>query len=1070
MRGGGNLYTLKNGTLLKVTEVSQGQYEDSNGDSVDKKDILIISKMNDSLAFGKGATSSGASMALGYQAKADGGASIAFGAKSKTKENNSIAIGTRAMATKEQSIAIGAYANALETESIAIGVGSNSKGAGAISLGYLSQTNSDGSIAIGDKAETHHKEGPGTSIGYGAKNYGYGSMAIGTSSRAFSHSAVAVGDLSQTGDESLKDLTLNNYMLSVNEYNNLSKDKKDLYELNDRALSYINPNSNKTEYYQKGTVYFLKNKWQTAIGEHSWAKGYEATALGANSKAFGHYSLAIGIASQSKAKHSSAIGYESEADGEQSIALGYKAKAIDTNSTAIGYKASAQKSNSVAIGTNATASSHSSVAIGENAKAESGYNVSIGKGAFSKGASSIAIGENSKSQDYSIAIGDGAEAKNRHSVAMGFGAIANNLSSVAIGFGAESFNEFSVSVGRSSKAGYNSVAIGDMAKASKSSAVAVGGSANAEGEFSAALGANTIAKGIVSNAFGYEANATGNFSTAIGSYSTAKEENSLALGVASQANINNSVALGSFSVANRDSGVAGFDFEKNVTSTKDNHIWTSKLGAVSVGDADKKLTRQITNVAAGTKDTDAVNVAQLKSLRDYSDKTFAKQTDLDKITDNLDGKISNIKAGDKNIVVETEADNSKKISLAKDLTGLQSAEFNKYENGKAVADADKTTINNETIEIGNNDIKANISKNQIVLSNNNQDITIKNDGKDQNILGLSNTKWNGKAEDKSRAATEGQLEQLQENFTKNLNGTVNQTLGNYNLAGNTGNHKLYDNNKTLTIKGDDKENIITEATADGNLNITLSPKLNLTKDGSIKFDKTTLDENGLKVGDDKVKITEKGVTIKTDDPNKPVELTQNGLNNGGNIITNVKDGVADSDVATVGQIKNIKAGTTSIKESINKEKWAEDKPKATGKNSLSIGGGSTDSGRDNTVSVGTPGHERTISNVANPVKGTDAVNLNYLNSRLADVYGQMKNIKDESRAGSASAIAIGGILQATIPGKNVVSISGGNYENQNAVAFGVSGISSDGQWLYKAGGSYDTQNNHGFQVSVGFQF
>ena len=82
----------------------------------------------------------------------------------------------------------------------------------------------------------------------------------------------------------------------------------------------------------------------------------------------------------------------------------------------------------------------------------------------------------------------------------------------------------------------------------------------------------------------------------------------------------------------------------------------------------------------------------------------------------------------------------------------------------------------------------------------------------------------------------------------------------------------------------------------------------------------------------------------------------------------------------------------------------------------------------------------------------------------------MKNIKDEGRAGSASAIAIGGILQATIPGKNVVSISGGNYENQNAVAFGVSGISSDGQWLYKAGGSYDTQNNHGFQVSVGFQF
>ena len=109
-----------------------------------------------------------------------------------------------------------------------------------------------------------------------------------------------------------------------------------------------------------------------------------------------------------------------------------------------------------------------------------------------------------------------------------------------------------------------------------------------------------------------------------------------------------------------------------------------------------------------------------------------------------------------------------------------------------------------------------------------------------------------------------------------------------------------------------------------------------------------------------------------------INKSKDGLNNGGNKITKVADGKADDDAATVGQLKNIAVGASGVKESDKKDDWAKEKPKATGKNSVSIGGGSTDGGRSNTVSVGAPGHERTISNVANPVKGTDAVNLNYL--------------------------------------------------------------------------------------------
>lgn len=91
-------------------------------------------------------------------------------------------------------------------------------------------------------------------------------------------------------------------------------------------------------------------------------------------------------------------------------------------------------------------------------------------------------------------------------------------------------------------------------------------------------------------------------------------------------------------------------------------------------------------------------------------------------------------------------------------------------------------------------------------------------------------------------------------------------------------------------------------------------------------------------------------------------------------------------------------------------------PEAKGKNSVAIDPNSSDEGRTNTVSVGSKGNERTISNVANPIVWTDAVNLNYLNNRLSDVYKDIQ-VKDESRAGSASVITLGGILQATVPGK-----------------------------------------------------
>ena len=76
------------------------------------------------------------------------------------------------------------------------------------------------------------------------------------------------------------------------------------------------------------------------------------------------------------------------------------------------------------------------------------------------------------------------------------------------------------------------------------------------------------------------------------------------------------IALGSSSVANREKGQAGFDISTNLASTNESAIWKATHSAVSIGDFKKGYTRQITGVAAGSEDTDAVNVAQLKKVKD----------------------------------------------------------------------------------------------------------------------------------------------------------------------------------------------------------------------------------------------------------------------------------------------------------------------------------------------------------------------------------------------------------------------------------------------------------------------
>ncbi|MCT8835507.1 hypothetical protein KZ346_11300, partial [Glaesserella parasuis] len=182
-----------------------------------------------------------------------------------------------------------------------------------------------------------------------------------------------------------------------------------------------------------------------------------------------------------------------------------------------------------------------------------------------------------------------------------------------------------IGIGQNSRVGPGSIVIGQYAKAEGRTSIAIGYQAETTGDKAVAVGATAQAFGY-SAAYGYGAQAKAIGAVAVGESAIANQAGGVALGNQSSVNVSNGVALGSFSSADTKGGIEGAKQTFSVTegaSTVENGFKSTEspdIGAVSVGRSlvwksfNKPIKRQITNVAAGTQDTDAVNVAQLKSL------------------------------------------------------------------------------------------------------------------------------------------------------------------------------------------------------------------------------------------------------------------------------------------------------------------------------------------------------------------------------------------------------------------------------------------------------------------------
>ena len=403
-----------------------------------------------------------------------------------------------------------------------------------------------------------------------------------------------------------------------------------------------------------------------AVGRANQATGTSSVALGVNNKAQAQDTTAVGSTNtiEAAANQASAFGRENTINLAGSLAAGYKNTTNGERNVAVGSENTTTGEDSIGIGTKVIAGTGKTIAIGSVASGDGKYlqtiargndtvnpatgqvnnifALAIGNGAQADGKAKsasgmIAIGQEVKADNNNtIAIGVKTEATGNNGTAVGGYAKAIGTSSAAFGtqaiangIGATAFGP-GASAGTGSGAADGSVAVGRKADATAAGGVGIGWTASASEKNATAIGFSATASGVQSVAIGggdeydypgtergkHFTTASGKNSVAVGSYAKATEENAIAFGTDANANIAGGVALGSESKTTTVAGVQGYnpaDSRTNKYSDQAGAVGTSTLAAVSVGNG-LTATRQITGVAAGTADTDAVNVAQLKNV------------------------------------------------------------------------------------------------------------------------------------------------------------------------------------------------------------------------------------------------------------------------------------------------------------------------------------------------------------------------------------------------------------------------------------------------------------------------
>ena len=551
----------------------------------------------------------------GTGATASGDSSIAYGYSAEAKKEHSIAQGTKAKAEEEYALAMGYQANAKGLQSLAIGKGAIAKGNNSIAEGAGAKGYAKDGIAIGNNAEsgTADNKDPripsiesnnGVAVGNSAKASGGSSVSVGNDSIGNGPSSVAIGNAATANDVRTTAIG-----------NNAHAEGAGSLSIGREASALTLENATSTNPLVTGTDEQLDKKGVMAIGDDAKASGNNSIALGTSAKAgdlkqtrnsdsvtlTGSAKRITKLTSTRAVNNAVAIGTESSVQSDEDIAVGYKAATVASKYHQL------PGSGQVAIGSNSnTYGSRGDVAIGSGAETNIRVkNVDHTNGPTEeRDAQSVAIGSVAKAYgSQAVAVGADTRAIGNSSVAIGTDDIQLDRTKLETLLPGLANNE-NLNNKAPNDATLGSAALGDKPYYVKTAAI---------GTASVALGAMSQAAGDASMAMGLNALAEGDASTAIGPLARSKGKKSIAMGVNANSQVDGGVALGADSVSNRQQTSNAY-IPSGAGAAQVNAINATKgtTGAVSVGSDTVK--RQIINVAAGTNDSDAVNVAQLKAV------------------------------------------------------------------------------------------------------------------------------------------------------------------------------------------------------------------------------------------------------------------------------------------------------------------------------------------------------------------------------------------------------------------------------------------------------------------------
>ena len=891
--------------------------------------------------------------AMGWDSEATGASSIAIGETAKSTGTNSIAIGTGAKATGESTVgtniptstvAIGHGAQALENGDVVIGRSAKSivstehgnPGSGAVVMGAdAASYGARGDVAIGASAETNvkiknaggtvnPKYAQGVAIGSTAKTYGTQSLALGADTRAIGNSSVAIG-----GDDiDMARTELETAVPQLAAGNGIKKSFNK--EIEDKFAGTLGSASINVKGKYANTAAI--GDATTAIGTLSEAYGTGSTAIGINSLTKGVASTGIGIMTRSWGTNSLALGTQVGAYGDRSSSIG------DTNqvgldmkdgsksgkeSAAVGSKNTIYGNQAYAIGAGNTIGSATVMttteANGSGAGADQDKITTVTDGTVKGNMSgafgyknsitadnSYVVGSNSNvSADGAMVLGNNASVTAKNAVALGNNTKVDNESAVALGTGSETAAAVATPSATINGAVHNfaginpasTVSVGKVGmertvtnvaagRISATSTDAINGSqlhaVTSEMDKGVAYAGDVKAASATANQFTRK---LGEQTNIIGGVTDPTKLSDNNIGVVSNGSDTLNVKLAK-TLTGLDSVTAGNTTINNGGLTVDGKTYVTPNGI-------NANNQKITNVADGSNPNDAVNYSQLQKAIGGTAKASsvkAKDTNVTVTegTNAAGGKEYTVGLGDKITVGGTTAAHPVTVDgTTGHVTGLTNTDWD-VDHPVAVFGRGATEDQLKKVNDKVNTNKSAIDKNAGDIANNKNDIN-------KNKQDIADNKQN-------IAKNAGDI--------VNINKTLDKGL---NFAGDTGavsNRKLGD---TVTIKGGadaaklSDNNIGVVSDGNGTLNVKLAKELQgLTS--------TTFTNGG-----NNTVINGDGMTINPAGGNK-VSLTKDGLNNGGNTITNVGPGVNGTDAVNKNQLDSAISGAkTTVSGSNNIE-------------------------------------------------------------------------------------------------------------------------------------------------------